>query len=195
MMASTDRATSFLRPAASRPRLEPLESRLPQHTSSSWRKASSRRAGTPDLCFACASTGAPVTARRQAGVKNGSSIGARATAPRVVRTADRDRGPADRLSPRRYCSCPFPEPGLAARSDDSPDGAWSAQPALSGPPPHQCTEATIALPHQAPCCSKTFPVTRGKLGAGRGLWARIMIALSCAAACPASEHVCWHNSC
>lgn len=154
MMASTDRATSFLRPAPSRPRLAPLEPRLPQPTSSSWRKASSRHAGTPDLCFACASIGAPVTARRQAGARNGSSIGARAMAPQVVRTADRDRGPADRLSLRRYCSCRFPEPGLAARSDESPDGARSAQPALSGPPPRQCTEATIALPHQAPCCSK-----------------------------------------
>lgn len=99
--------------------------------------------------------------------------------------------PADRLSLRRYCSCPFPEPGLAARSDESSDGARSAQPALSGPPPRQCTEATIALPHQAPCCSKTFPVTRGKLGAARGLWSRIIIAFSC----PASEHVSWHNLC
>lgn len=53
------------------------------------------------------------------------------------------------------------------------------------------TPGPRSLRYQAPCCSKTFPVTRGKLGAARGLWSRIMIAFSC----PASEHVCWHNLC
>lgn len=58
------------------------------------------------------------------------------------RSGDRSSSCADRRSRPRPCrsifaaailQLPFPEPGLAARSDESPDGAWSAQPALSGP--------------------------------------------------------------
>lgn len=191
MMASTDRTTSFLRPAPSRPRLEPLEPRLAQPTSSSWRKASSRRAGTPDLCCACASIGAPVTARRQAGVKNGSSIGARATAPRLVRTTDCDRGLQIDFRCGDIAAAHFQSLAWRRALTKILTAPGPRSLRYQAPLPRQCTEATIALPHQAPCCSKTFPVTRGKLGAARELWSRIMIAFSC----PASEHVSWHNLC
>lgn len=195
MMASTDRATSFLRPAASRPSLE-----LSNHDYRSIRVAPGGRLHrdaqgrrtfvSPALRPGRLSRRGGKQASRTARL---SALGRpllELSGPPIATEAlqiDFRRGDIaavhfQSLAWRRALTTVLTAPGQRSLR-------------YQAPPPHQCTEATIALPHQAPCCSKTFPVTRGKLGAGRGLWARIMIALSCAAACPASEHVCWHNSC
>lgn len=153
MMASTDRATSFLRPAPSRRSLEPLEPRLPQPTSSSWRKAPSRRAGTPDLCFACASSGrlsragkqAPRTARLSAFARRHLDLSGPPIATEAlqidVRCGDIAAAHFQSLAWRRALPKALTAPGPRSLRYQAPS-------------PGQCTEATIALPHQTHAAPK-----------------------------------------
>lgn len=154
MMASTDRATSFLRPAPSRPSLEPFEPRLPLPTSSSWRKASSRRAGTPDLCFACASSGrlsragkqAPRTARISAFGRRHLDLSGPPIATEALQIDVRCGDIAAAHFQSLACRHALPKVLTAPGPRSLP---------YQAPPPRQCTEANDSTSASDPCCSKT----------------------------------------
>lgn len=190
MMASTDRATSFLRPPPSR------VWSLSNHDYRCLRAAPGGRLhrdaqGRRNLCFACASSGrlsragkqAPRTARLSAFGRRHLDLSGRPIATEAlqidIRCGDIAAAHFQSLAWRRALPKALTAPGPRSLRYQAPS-------------PRQCTEATIALPHQTHAAPKPSLSREDNLALRADyVWSRIMIAFSC----PASEHVSWHNSC
>lgn len=145
MMASTDRATSFLRPAPSR------VWSLSNHDYRCLRAAPGGRlhrdAQGRRTFVRLRFVGAPVTGG-QAGAKNGSSIGVRATAPRFVRTAIATEALQIDVRFGDIAAAHFQSLAWRHALTKALTAPGPRSLRYHAPSPGQCTEATIALPHQ-----------------------------------------------